>query len=81
LDDNGNVIKKPKAKRTPKPVEEATIYYRLVKRDEKTDLDNAGYPSPDGSEKGEEDGEDPNEEMKGEDGGDNKEKKEADGDG
>lgn len=29
LDANGNVIKKPRVKRTPRPVEEVTIYFRV----------------------------------------------------
>ena len=69
MDSDGNPIKRDKKKRTPKPVEEATIYYRLVQMNEKMDLAQAGYPSPEGSEKDPNEGEDPNEEKKGEDDG------------
>ena len=49
VDEHGNPIKRSKSKRTPKPVEEATLYYRIAQRDEQTDLGDAGYPSPEQS--------------------------------
>ena len=39
LDENGKPIAKARSKRAAKPVEEATIYYRLVQKDENNDLD------------------------------------------
>lgn len=73
LDENGNPIKKLRSKRTNKDVTEATIFYRLVQKDKEADLKEAGYPSPEASEKGDDDGEDPNEEKKGENGENNTE--------
>jgi len=65
LDEHGNVIKKARNKRPAKAVEEVTIYYRLCKKEEQADLEQAGYPSPENSQMG---GEDGDEENKGEDG-------------
>lgn len=44
------------------------MYYRLVKKEEKADLEQAGYPSPENSQMGEGEGDDDNEEKKGESG-------------
>lgn len=66
LDEHGNIIKKRREKRPSKPMEETTIYYRLCKKEEQADLQQAGYPSPENSHMAE--GEDGDEENKGEDG-------------